>query len=159
MIDAVIAREGGYVDNGLDPGGATKFGITLRTYSDYLGKDATKDELKMLSLDVARVIYRTRFIEPYGIDKIMDERLSEALFDTVVNMGPIAVQWLQTIVGVQQDGKIGAVTLSAIQTFGAARARVELIKRRQIRYANIVAGDPRQAAFLVGWLKRSHEFL
>lgn len=159
IIDRVIGREGGYVDSGLDRGGATKWGITLRTYSDYLGKEATKDELKVLSLDVARQIYRTRYLEPYGIDKIPDERLADALFDTVVNCGPVAVQWLQEAIGVQRDGKIGSVTLASLQAFGYNQARIELIKRRQLRYASLCAADPSQVAFIVGWLRRSHEFL
>ena len=35
LIANVIQREGGFVDDPLDHGGATKYGITQRTYDDW----------------------------------------------------------------------------------------------------------------------------
>lgn len=37
MIDAIIRREGGYVNHPADRGGPTRYGITMATLSEELG--------------------------------------------------------------------------------------------------------------------------
>ena len=42
LANEIIAREGGYVDDPDDPGGATNFGVTIHTMRR-LGMDLTRD--------------------------------------------------------------------------------------------------------------------
>jgi lysozyme family protein len=42
ILALILRVEGGYVDNPHDPGGATKYGITLGTLSSCRGKPAAR---------------------------------------------------------------------------------------------------------------------
>ena len=42
IAEAIVAREGGYVNDPDDPGGPTKYGVTLATLQTY-GRDLTGD--------------------------------------------------------------------------------------------------------------------
>jgi lysozyme family protein len=61
-IDLVIRFEGGWSDDPRDPGGATNYGITLNELSRYLGKTASKDDLRNLSVATARDFYRKLYL-------------------------------------------------------------------------------------------------
>lgn len=74
----VIAHEGSkYTDgvNPYDPGGPTRWGITLAVARQFWKKNATADDIKTLSLSVALGIYKTRYWDavrgddlPGGVD-------------------------------------------------------------------------------------------
>ena len=49
-IATIIEREGGFVDNPSDKGGATKYGVTLNTLSEYMGKECTVDDLSLIHI-------------------------------------------------------------------------------------------------------------
>ena len=57
-LEIILHHEGGFVDHPEDPGGATNKGITLDTYSGYLGRKATVDELKNIPDDHVKDIYK-----------------------------------------------------------------------------------------------------
>lgn len=108
-----LAYEGGWSDNPHDPGGATMKGITLATYSDWLGREATKDELKAIPTDHVEAIYRKGYW-----DKVRGDDLPAGLdlvaFDAAVNSGPKrAATWLQLAVGAKPDGAIGPASVAA----------------------------------------------
>jgi lysozyme family protein len=111
----IFKAEGGYSDNPADPGGPTNFGITLATLRAFESDpNLTADDVKKLTPDVAKEIYRTAYWNrmqcgslPAGLDL--------EVFDFGVNAGPgEAVKMLQKIIGVIQDGSIGPITLSAL---------------------------------------------
>lgn len=81
-----LAYEGGWSDNPADPGGATMKGITLATYSAWLGKDATKAELKAIPQAHIEAIYRHEYW-----DKVRGDDLPAGLdlvaFDAAANSG------------------------------------------------------------------------
>lgn len=129
-LSAVLKHEGGYVDHPNDPGGATNLGITIGTLSGWLGRKATKAEVKALTVDKAAPIYRKNYWDAVRGDD-MPAGLDYALFDYAVNSGPSrAVITLQTILGVAPDGKMGPITLAAAGKFGAANLVNELCVHR-----------------------------
>jgi hypothetical protein len=122
----IFKAEGGYSDNTADPGGPTIFGITLATLKAYEGnQNLTAQDVKNLTPATAKEIYRANYWNrmqcgalPAGLDL--------EVFDFGVNAGPAeAVKMLQKIVGVNQDGSIGPITLAAV---GQLKAR-DLISR------------------------------
>ncbi len=120
----VLRHEGGYVDHARDPGGATNMGITIGTLSDWLGRPATKAEVRALPKDIAAAIYHKRYWLPVRGDAL-GPGLDLAVFDYAVNSGPgRAVRTLQAALGVQMDGAMGPVTLAAL----AGRDRVALVQ-------------------------------
>jgi Glycosyl hydrolase 108/Predicted Peptidoglycan domain len=112
----IFKAEGLYSDNPNDRGGPTNFGITLATLKSYEDNQGlTADNVKKLTPDMAKEIYRTAYWNrmqcgalPPGLDL--------EVFDFGVNAGPgEAVKMLQKIVGVTADGSIGPITLAAVR--------------------------------------------
>ncbi len=116
-FDRLIANEGGYVNNPLDPGGETNWGITWPILRRAIGIGILPKEttISSLSRDQARIIYRALFWEPAKLDEY-DPALAFQVFDFAVNSGiETAVRKLQHAAGVADDGNVGPVTLAAIK--------------------------------------------
>ena len=113
-IAFTIEREGGYVDDPDDPGGATNLGITLATLAAWRGRKVSKAEVRALRYEEAAAIYASRYWNgddlPAGLDLVT--------FDARVMSGPSrGIRFLQAALGVTVDGELGPETLEA-----AARA-------------------------------------
>jgi lysozyme family protein len=122
-LEHVLKDEGGYVDHPKDPGGATNMGITLRTLADWRGvATLSKAEVKALTRDEAGRIYRKKYWDAIRGDDLPDG-VDYATFDFAVNSGVHRASiYLQDILGVAPDGKIGPLTVKA--TIGKDRARL-----------------------------------
>lgn len=171
ILDDLIRREGSaFTDRASDRGGPTKYGITLQTFREERGAYATAQDLKRLTEDEARVIYRQRYIRRPGFDRILDPQLRAFLIDFGVNSGPKrAVLALQAFLGVTQDGIIGVETITRLASIDAARTYSEMLRSRLRLYVELVLGDPAVKAFravrkntqlenLRGWTNRLGEF-
>lgn len=117
----VLAHEGGYVDHPADPGGATNLGITIGTLSDWLGRPASKAEVRALTRAKVAPIYRKNYWDRVRGDEL-PAGVDYCVFDFAVNSGPgRAVPSFQRAIGVADDGKIGPVTLAAAKEKPAAQ--------------------------------------
>ena len=67
IIDGIIKREGGYVNNPADRGGPTKFGITLKTLKAWRGSPVTAWGVEGLGEDEAREIYESEYLVKPGV--------------------------------------------------------------------------------------------
>lgn len=114
----VLEKEGGFVNHRDDPGGATNMGITIGTYSRWIGRQATVSEIENLSIDTAVAIYEKYYWQemncywlPVGIDLV--------LFDMGVNAGTVtAAKLLQKeIGGLVVDGIVGQNTIAAANRY------------------------------------------
>lgn len=74
----VVGLEGGYVNDPLDPGGETKYGISKRAFPDL--------DIKDLTVDQAKAIYRKKYWDFCACDGMSFER-ALCVFDTAVNQG------------------------------------------------------------------------
>lgn len=114
--DIVFAAEGGFVDHPRDPGGATNLGITIGTLRDWRGEEVTVEDVRNLTREEAREIYRVRYWNPLNCDAL-PPGVDLVVYDFGVNAGPVrAAKMLQKLVGAKDDGAIGAVTLAAVGT-------------------------------------------
>jgi type VI secretion system secreted protein VgrG len=126
IIGHVLNIEGGYVDHPDDKGGPTNRGITFNTFKrvakEHLGIDPTLENLKNLSVEQAKTIYRKMYWEPMGGSKIKDKQVAHIMFDMAVNSGvKTSVTTMQkTLIKMEKtlvpDGIIGPKTLNAINT-------------------------------------------
>ncbi len=66
-LPLVLKHEGGWSDDPNDPGGATKLGVTIGTLSLWLGRPATKTEVKALTVATVAPIYRRNWSAPIGV--------------------------------------------------------------------------------------------
>lgn len=169
LIDAVLDREGGYVNHPADRGGATRFGITeaVARANGFVG------DMRAFSRPAAIAIYRRLYWTRPGFDRVAERapRVAAELFDTGVNMGPaVAAGFLQRALNalnrgasdypdVLLDGRIGAETLAALDRFLATRRTAgETVLVRAIealqgeRYLSLAERRPANEAFLYGWL-------
>lgn len=168
FINEVLKREGGYVDHPADRGGPTNFGITQTTLSRYIGRRATRDEVKHLSVDVAREIYeKNYFIGPRL--NLLPESIQGFVFDSAVNHGPRrAVKFVQSVCNqagyspaLSEDGAMGPNTKKGAQWAEATMGDVllpALVEERRNFYRTIVESNPSQFVFWDGWMNRLKEF-
>ena len=156
-LEEVLKHEGGYVNHPEDRGHATNWGITQETLSDFLGRDATDEEIRNISMDTVRQIYRNQYWDRLKLSHVVDTRLAHLLFDQAVNRGTRKVaEQIQKLVGVKVDGVIGPVTLKALNS---KDIMLDFIKQSQLSYISIVEQNPSQIVFLKGWIKRTHSYL
>ena len=155
IIDLVIAAEGGdkETNDPTDKGGRTKYGIAEKA-----NPEAWADG--KVTLDEARDIYFHKYVVQPGFDKIEDPKLQHQLVDFGVNSGPfIAVQKLQTVLGVGVDGKMGPKTLAAANSTDPRELSNKLAVARAKLLCQICVKNPSQLRFLNGWINRALEFI
>lgn len=111
----LLVHEGGYVNHPKDPGGATNKGVTQRVYDSYRRRQKLPiRSVKSIELSEVFNIYRTQYWDAADCD-LMPNGLDYAVYDFSVNSGPKrAIQFLQRILKVKDDGIVGNVTLGAI---------------------------------------------
>lgn len=169
LIDDVLAREGGYVNDPNDAGGETKYGITKAVAHE----EGYRGNMKDLQRGVAAAIYRQRYwIKPnfYRVSSFAPTVAAE-LFDTGINMGPgTASKMLQRALNalnrngkdypdITADGAIGPATLAAVEAYmkvrGSAGETVlvhALDALQGERYIELAERRPANENFLYGWL-------
>lgn len=169
LIDAVIAREGGYSDHPDDRGGKTRWGITEAVAR----RHGYQGAMSSLPRAEAVTIYRTDYWEAPGIDAIakIAPNIAEMLFDCGVNMGPrTAIRFLQRALNALnreerdyadliRDGLAGAATRAALRGFIARRGKQgEAVLGKAIHalqashYIELAERRAANEAFLYGWL-------
>ena len=169
LVDALIDREGSYVANPADRGGATCFGITeaVARAHGYAGP------MCQLPRDEAAAIYRRLYWLRPGYDAISARapRIAAELFDTGANMGPaVATTFLQRSLtalnrndrdypDLTPDGRSGPRTLAALDAFLSLRGTSgEAVLLRALEalqgehYLRLAERRPANEAFLYGWL-------
>ena len=161
IIEGVLEREGGYSDRPEDAGGPTNFGITLATLTDWRHPAAVSAaDVQALSRAEAWQIYRRLYVADPGFETIADDNLRALLVDMGVNHGPArAIRWLQRVLGLPADGKLGPATRAALAAAHPRRVYLALCAARARIYGGMIADDPRQARFARGWLDRVADWI
>lgn len=174
----IVAREGGFVNDPDDPGGATKYGVTIHTMRA-LGIDLDRDgavtisDVRALTKEHAIEIFEKHYFEKPLI-ALLPQVLHATVFDMYVNAGGNAVKILQRLLRemghrVVADGVLGPQTIGAAQAayleapdfladaYGIARRnyyfRIADRRKASRKYARTRAGGKG------GWIKRAEEFI
>ena len=165
----LLKYEGGFVDDPVDPGGATNKGITLGTFErcarQYLGIEPTLENLKALTDAQAGKIYKPLYWDKVRGDEIDLQELANIVFDFQVNAGGNASKLLQKVLNdlgasppLKVDGAIGSVTIAALKNMDQT-AVYRRCKQGRIGYYNdLVAERPALGKFLAGWMNRVNSF-
>ncbi|MCU4651885.1 holin-associated N-acetylmuramidase [Roseibacterium sp. SDUM158016] len=174
----IVAREGGFVDDPDDPGGATNHGVTIGTLRrlglDLDGDgDVDRDDVRAVTPERAADLFVEHYFERPGIGGL-PELLQPSVFDMYVNAGSNAVRLLQTLLRdmgfeIAVDGIIGPQTRRAAHAasvrapehladaYGIARRSYyyRLADRRPAsrKYARTRAGGKG------GWILRAEAFI
>ncbi|MGZ9810032.1 holin-associated N-acetylmuramidase [Pseudoroseicyclus sp. H15] len=178
LAEEIVAREGGFVNDPDDPGGATKYGVTLGTMQR-LGLDLTGDgrvseaDVRRLTRAQATDIFIEHYFQRPRIAEL-PEAVQPSVFDMYVNAGANAVRILQRLIRDMRidcavDGVIGPQTIAAARGADEAAphhfADAYAIARRNYYYA---LADSRPASRKYarrrdggkgGWITRAEAFL
>lgn len=153
-FDHIIGVEKYYSNNAKDKGGPTKFGISSKTMSAYIGRPVTEVEMQKITITFARDIYQKLFWDFLKLDRFPDE-LALAIFDQAVNRSPKdSVISLQHALGSKPDGIMGPVTMSMAISANQKELIWKFLKDSMICYTRIVKLDPSQGEFIGGWANR-----
>lgn len=124
-----IIFEGGDSNDPDDNGGLTRYGISQRAYPDL--------DIKALTLDAAKELYRRDYWDKCGCDRMNDQRHAEIIFDIAVNMG------------------VGAAKELLMETLKIDAFAMAMAIKRIARYVRICQAKPSQKKFLLGWISRA----
>lgn len=131
--------EGGWSDHSADPGGKTNWGITQATLGVYLGRPASAAEIRALTKEQAKLIYKKLFWNSIGAET-MPRGVDMACYDWGVNSGPAR----------------GKKAFNDTAGILSPPARVkQIMASRRAFFAAIIARNGKLAAFRKGWANRA----
>ena len=169
-LSFTFGSEGGLSDHPADRGGLTNMGVTAGTLNRaYIQKIVSHNDVRRLTRAEAAKIYEEFYWKPFCAGE-MPWPLCALHFDAAVNhgLGGAAKLLQRTLSKVSSiplviDGAIGSKTkrvmyaaLADMEASGAVRrnfCEVYLGYREQL-FKAIVANNPSQKVFLLGWLNR-----
>lgn len=152
-----------------DPGGATKYGVTLRTFRSLVDQSATVSDIENLTPDQAKVVYNLGYWMP-GPMRCADMvplEIAIAIFDVGILYGPnISAMLTQRALnqafgaGLAIDNDLGPASLKFINEHASAMEFLaEFYEEVIIRIHNLVVINPSLEVFKVGWTKRADRLL
>ena len=162
LVPFILSKEGGYVNDKDDSGGATNFGITLATWRK-VGYDKNGDgvinekDIKLLTEDDFNRVFKRNYWDACKADQIKDQSVANLLVDFAYNSGVARVsKVIQKIVGVTADGISWSKTINAINNYPRGQRQLfATLRQRRINYLNgIVIANPTQKKFYNGWMNR-----
>lgn len=159
-VRIVLQHEGGWVDDPLDPGGATNYGISLRFYKQSIDPKATPETIRNLTVQDASNIYLHFWWNQYHYGNINDQAIADKVMDLSVLTGPyrigVATQTAVNIVNgntdLTVDGDLGALSFAAINNDNPARLLAEIIQQMVDFFESLTSPIAHQD--MQGWLNR-----
>lgn len=160
--------EGGKVDDPIDPGGRTAYGVTQAVYSDWLrGQGRPDADVWCIRQDEIDAIYHVRYWQRGRCDLVLEasENIAIAHFDACVNCGTRqagrflqrAINTLRGSAVLKVDGWIGPKTLAFIHAAESRAVVRQMIDERAAFYNRLAERKPPLRRFLRGWLNRVND--
>jgi lysozyme family protein len=161
IITDVMKAEGWdkYTNRPNDRGGPTKWGITLKAWSAWRGRECTARDVMAITEPQARDFYEMEYVISPRFN-LLPELLAPLLVDCGVNHGPSrAAKWLQRAVMATEDGVVGPKTINAVTAANPVATYIRVCAYRSSFYGKLVTDDPTQAEFAHGWANRNSKWL
>ena len=151
-MSQLLLHEGGYINHARDPGGHTKYGITLATYRRWVNPMAGPEDIKRLTEAAVYPIYRERYWMELRGDQL-PSGVDYAVFDYGVNSGVgRAGKVLRRVCGLKDDAT-WPDALSAVRRRDA-KALVSAIQDERLAFLrSLKTWD----TFGPGWERRVRE--
>jgi lysozyme family protein len=152
-LKRLLAHEGGYSNHPSDPGGPTRFGITIHDYRKYVKPDASAADVRAMPLAHAKAIYRDRYWDAMRCDAL-PAGLDYAVFDYGVNSGVSrAVKVLRRLVGLSESAQMNDAVIADVRRHDAADLVARLCDER-LAFLKRLRTWP---VFGAGWSRRVAE--
>lgn len=170
-VDYVLKNEVGLENNPHDPGGITKYGISLR-FLKYISPERLKsygihiaDEHAIinLTLDQAKELYKGEFWNNANFFDIVNQDCCNYIFDMAVNMGinpaiKCAQRGCWSVMKkrniIEDDGILGKETIKMINQCGRLLLLPMISERAG--YYRLISEKNNSQEFLNGWLNRAY---
>lgn len=143
-VEMVLEHEGGFVDNPNDLGGVTNMGITQETYSEFIGGQASREDMENMTRDDATEYYQDLW-DNLNLDRLPDQ-IRVVYADVAVNTGKGgADRVLQMAINTKMnpndpddwidvDGVAGGGTFAALEN--ANLTALDYVTEQLMYYAN-----------------------
>jgi lysozyme family protein len=169
LVEGLIGREGGYVNDPKDPGGETIWGMTRVVARE----NGFTGPMRSMTREQAKAIYRAKYWAKPGLYLVapLSRALADELLDTGVNMGTgTAGMFLQRTLNalnregrdypdLRVDGAIGPGSAGALKAYLAKRGkRGEQVLLKALnclqgaRYIELAEGREKSEEYVYGWL-------
>ncbi len=149
-VENLLRKEGGFAPRD-NRAGSVNFGITAQ----FLRCIRHPKKPAELTREEAIELYRLHFWTPARCEAIRDQAAAELFFEAAVNMGlPQATRLLQRAASVEADGRIGPVTLHAVNSYQPAEFCQRFRQQALDFYEQLAASDSEYADDLKGWKAR-----
>ena len=181
----ILKHEGGYVDDPEDKGGKTNKGIAWKTWLAYaksdLNLEATIENLKNLTDEQAKIIYKKRYWEPKGFCIIENLKIALMFYDWTITSGGATKEFAKLLendydLSIETNSKFGENIAAAINNVkDQEKLLIDLTQLRKEYYKNLAyktnkdgtfkkdeKGDLIKTSnfkFLKGWLNRVEDCL
>lgn len=168
-VRGVLHHEGFFSDDPDDPGGATKYGISLRWlrakggWGDFDGDgDVDRDDIWAMREEDAVEAYHRFWWQAYGYGDFQLV-VGAKVFDLAVNMGPLpSHRILQRGVRAAggpvlvDDGMLGPMTRAGVAQVSPEDLRVAMRSEAAGHYRLLIRGNRTFEKYRRGWLNRAY---
>lgn len=168
----IRAAEGGLQNSTIDRDGAlsTNCGVTATLYSDYIGRDATEEDMRAITAALAADVFTWEFDRFHLTDDVLRNHhgLCHHVYDVAVHSGGRrAVMFLQAALGyinhqVKVDGDLGPTSQSELLELSASELEHLVIAFHCVRIkflGHLITHDKTQAGNADGWFTRLGDLL
>lgn len=172
IVDKTFKFEGGFQQFANDTANycdgqliGTNRGISAIAYKGYYGKCPTVDEMKALTEQQAKAIYKKNFWDYISGDNIKDESVAHIMFDAHIASGGAGVKRIKTAINkikkifpVVDTSRITSVQANEINSLNQKQV-FDVIKQGEIDNRNYLysINPDKYGKFIKGWLNRLNQ--
>lgn len=137
-------------------GKRTRFGIDEHWHPELTNCLFYSSMGQVAALQIARGIYDISYCQPLCIAEMMNQEIANKVLSLGVNVGVVsAARMLQDAVTVVGDGRIGPLTLHALDLADPEKVLNDLRAEAENYYEALVANNPDLVVYRAGWLRRA----
>lgn len=166
FFPTLLRFEGGYVNDPVDPGGATNKGVTFAVFKEHanmLKITPTLDALKRLTDEQAAKIYKSLYWDNIRGDEIPFQPLANIIFDFHVNAGSHAITLFYNVLNAMGSNlhvsySMDAKAMDVLRHHDVTDVYMHYKSARKGYYIDLAHKHPPLKKFLKGWLNRVDAF-
>jgi lysozyme family protein len=150
-------RNPGRILNLGDGAGLTRLGVTQKSYGSIVPPEFFSTMPFHDAVQVAKSLYVNQYWHHLNGDRILSEEVAAPLLSFAVNRNiPTSVEHLQKVLGVDQDGVLGLVTIAQLNQKDPAIVAKMFRAEWENYYRHVAAVNPNDVKFINGWVARAN---